>query len=104
MGPKEVLHQVPFAGGEEHPLGIEVAARAFQVMRDGIYFIPPAAKNGSGREIRFYDFATRQSWVIQSLGRISISFGLSVSPDGKTFLYSVSQSNGINLMLVENFR
>ena len=49
---------------------------------------------------KFYDFATRQSRVIQSLGRISISFGLSVSPDGKTFLYSVSQSNGINLMLV----
>jgi hypothetical protein len=30
--------------------------------------------------------------------------GFTVSPDRKTFLYSVRRENGSNLMLVENFR
>jgi Tol biopolymer transport system component/DNA-binding winged helix-turn-helix (wHTH) protein len=102
VGPKSVLHELSLAGGDEHPLGIDVAARAFQVTGDGVYFISLAGKNG--RELRFYDFVTRQPRVIQSLGKVGLSFGLSVSPDGKTFLYSALYDSGRNLMLMENFR
>lgn len=104
IGPGSVLNEMSFAGGGQHPLGIDVAQRAFQVMRDGVYFIPTPGKNGGSLEIRFYDFATGRSQLTQSLGNISILFGLSVSADRKTFLYSVVQNNGRNLMLLENFR
>lgn len=63
-----------------------------------------AGKDGRGREIRFYDFPSRGSRLIQALGNADIHIGLTVSPDRKIFLYSVAGDNGRNLMLVENFR
>jgi eukaryotic-like serine/threonine-protein kinase len=98
------LIEAPASGGPEHLLGITVASRAFHVVVDGIYFIAPPGKDGSGFEIRFYDFATHRSRLIQALGDINNWLGFAVSPDRKTFLYSVEQDNGRNLMLVENFR
>jgi serine/threonine protein kinase/Tol biopolymer transport system component len=104
VGSNWMLHEMSLAGGDQHPLGFDVQSRAFQVMPDGIYFIPTARKTGSGLEIRFYDFATGRSQLMQSLGNISILFGLSVSANRKTFLYSMVQNSGRNLMLLENFR
>jgi Tol biopolymer transport system component/tRNA A-37 threonylcarbamoyl transferase component Bud32 len=98
------IREAAFGGGQEHPLGITVVGRAFQVVSDGIYFVAPAGQDASGREIRFYDFVTRRSRVIQALGDVDTFIGLTVSPDRKTFLYSVAQDHGRNLMLVENFR
>jgi len=98
------LQEVPAAGGQEHSLGVHIVLGAFQVMPDGIYFIAPAGKDSRDREIRFYDFAMHQSRLIQTLGDVNTMLGLAVSPDRKSFLYSVDQDNGSNLMLVENFR
>lgn len=115
------LYASPIAGGPERSLGLQVIGSAFEVMPDGIYFISPAGiyKNSSGiglldfrnwvrdagadREIRFYDFATHRSRLIQALGHVNTFYRLAVSPDRKTFLYSVWQENGRNLMLVQNF-
>lgn len=69
----------------------------------GDYYIGVAGKDGRGREIRFYDFPSRGSRLIQALGNADIHIGLTVSPDRKIFLYSVAGDNGRNLMLVENF-
>jgi hypothetical protein len=55
-------------------------------------------------EIRFYDFATHRTRLIQDLGDVPTFIGLAVSLDRKTYLYSVRDENGRNLMLVENFR
>lgn len=99
-----VLHEAPAAGGQDRSLGVGVAYCAFQVVSDGIYFIAPAGRDGSGREIRFYDFAARKSRLIQALGNVNTFLGLAVSPDRKIFLYPVWQENSRNLMLVENFR
>lgn len=98
------LYEAPVARGPEHPLGVTVDAGAFQVMREGIYFIATAGKKGQAREIRFYDLATRKSRLIQSLGEINNFVGLTVSPDRKTFLFPVLQDLGRNLMFIENFR
>lgn len=99
-----VLKELPAVGGREHSLGLHSVGASFQVMPDGIYFIAPAGKDSRDREIRFYNFATHQSRLIQTLGDVNIMLGLAVSPDRKSFLYSVEQDNGTNLMLVENFR
>jgi hypothetical protein len=98
------LYEAGVAGGPEHPLGVTTAFRSFQVTSDGIYFITWAGENGRGSELRSYDSATRQSRLIQTLSEVNTGFGLSVSPDRKIFLYTVLQSSGRDLMLVDNFR
>jgi hypothetical protein len=98
------LHEISFAGLNQIPLGIAVQSRAFQVMGDGIYFIPTAEKNGSNRKIQFYEFATGRSHLTQSLGNVNFLFGLAVSANHRSFLYSVVHNDGRNLMLLQNFR
>ena len=63
----------------------------------------PRRGDDRGREIRFYDFAARRARLIQALGDVDTYYGLTVSPDGKSFLYTL-QHQSRNLMLVENFR
>jgi hypothetical protein len=99
------LYQVPVAGGEERPLGLKVIQDDFEVMPDGIYYIAQTHGNRfRGGELRFYDFATSRERLVQPLGDLAFYFGLTVSPDRKTFLYSAEQGTGGDLMLVENFR
>ena len=62
------LYEASISGGEERPSGVNVMGPTFEVMANGIYFIAPADKNENGREIRFYDFATHRSRLIQDLG------------------------------------
>jgi Tol biopolymer transport system component len=97
------LYEVPIAGGPQRLLPINVAYRNFEVVPDGIYFITRAGANGRGRDLRFYDFGTRKSRLIQELGEI-VCLSLNVSPDRNKFLFEVNQDNGSDLMLVENFR
>jgi len=94
----------PLGGGSERPVeGVEVAYRPFQVFPDGIYFMARSDPHGNGREIRFYDFATNRSRLVQSLGVVNTDHGLSVSPDRTTFLYTVVANDTRNLMLSEGF-
>jgi eukaryotic-like serine/threonine-protein kinase len=101
--PPYELDEVPVAGGPQRRLPISVVFYSFDVVPDGIYFITPLDTNGGGQELRFYDFATRKSRLIQPLGDVS-SNGLSVSPDRKKFLFFSWHGSGRDLMLVENFR
>ena len=73
---------------------------AFDVVHDGIYYITPRGENLC--EIRFHEFAARRSRMIAVIER-PVAFGLSVSPDRKTFLFS-RPVTGSDLMMVENFR
>jgi hypothetical protein len=99
------LCEVPAAGGEERPLGLKVIHDDFEVMPDGIYYVAQTRDNRfRGGEICFYDFATRRERLVQPLGDVEFLFGLSVSSDRKSFLYSVEPGRASDLMLVENFR
>ena len=50
-----------------------------------------------------FDFATRRSvTVARNLGNVDVGF--TVSPDGRTILYSRVDSSVDDLMMVENFR
>jgi hypothetical protein len=54
-------------------------------------------------EIRFYEFATDGSRLVSPIeGRPYLY--MSVSPDRKTFLFTLYGSVGSDLMLIENFR
>jgi Tol biopolymer transport system component len=94
------LYARPLAGSEERQVLGEVAFRGFDVFEDGIYYL------GHGRplktEIRFHNFVGGRSRVISEI--LWPSLGLSVSPDRKTFLYSLWAPVGSDLMLIENFQ
>jgi hypothetical protein len=66
-----------------------------------VYFISKPDEKGVS-SIRFKDFATGSMRTIVPIkGRVS--WGLSVSPDRRSFLYT-QYEGGSDLMLVENFR
>ncbi len=91
----------PLRGGEETQVIKRVAMRGFAVFEDGIYYLDSIGPAKS--EICFHEFATRRNRVIGSIDA-PLSYGLSVSPDRKTFLFTRYASAGSDLMLIENFR
>jgi hypothetical protein len=53
--------------------------------------------------LQYFDFATlRSTTLAHDLGNVDVGF--TVSPDGRTILYSRVDSSIDDLMLVENFR
>jgi Tol biopolymer transport system component len=98
------IWRVPAEGGEEvlvlthHKAGL---GRAWTVVDKGIYFA--TADNPPQRLIEFYNFATRKVTQVAKLDRPFRSV-LSVSPDGRSLLYSQVDQSGSDIMLMENFR
>ena len=71
-------------------------------MDDGIYYISKPNEKGVSY-IRFKESATVADRVVVPIeGRVD--WGLTVSPDRRTFLYNLLDETGSDLMLVENFR
>ena len=97
----EGLYSLTLSGGNETLVFPDPIIRtAFDVVHDGIYYVTPRDENLC--DIRFHEFATARSRVIAVIER-PVAFGLSVSPDRKTFLFS-RPVTGSDLMMVENFR
>jgi hypothetical protein len=93
---------MPLSGGEESQVLPSVFRSAFSVVNDGIYFIPEPGADGK-YSIQFLSFATgKVKTVVPIPGQVS--YGLSVSPDGRSILYTQNDEAGSDLMLVENFR
>jgi len=65
----------------------------------GIYFVPADAP----RTLRFFDFSTKQ---IRNVFEAKENFGggLSVSPGGRSLLYSQVDEENSDIMLVDHFR
>ncbi len=95
------LWTLPLSGGKERLVLDSVCARAFAVARDGIYYL---ACSDGGNSINFRRFATNQNEEIVPLKEAVDGMGLAVSPDRKTFLFTVWARNGSNVMVVDNFR
>ena len=93
---------MPLSGGEESQVLSSVNWSAFFPVKDGIYFIP---ERGTDRKssIQFLSFATGKVKIVAPISG-SPSEGLSVSPDGRSLLFSQDDEAGSDLMLVENFR
>ena len=96
------LWKMPASGGEESQVLPSVHLRAFALVNDGIYFIPEPSTDGK-YSIQFLSFATAKVKVVAPLSGKPAE-GLSVSPDGRSILFSQFDEAGSDLMLVENFR
>jgi eukaryotic-like serine/threonine-protein kinase len=96
------LWKMPVSGGEESQVLPFVANRAFSLISDGIYFIPASGADGRS-SLQFLSFATGKVKTVAPISGSS-GEGLSVSPDGRSILFSQFDEAGSDLMLVENFR
>ena len=76
--------------------------RAFSLVNEGIYFIPEPGADGKS-SIQFLSFATGKVKTVAPMSGPPAE-GLSVSPDGRSLLFSQFDEAGSDLMLVENFR
>jgi Tol biopolymer transport system component len=106
------LWRVPVEGGEESQVLESLSAwNAFDVVDEGIYFVPTSKlsarasteySNFGGTSIQFLNLATRK---VKSIAAIEGgSDGLSVSPDRRWILYTQLVQQGSDLLLVENFK
>ena len=79
-----------------------VTKHAFSLVDEGIYYIPWPGNNLNS-SIQFLSFATGK---VNMVARMSAppAKGLSVSPDGRSILYTQLDESGCDLMLVENFK
>jgi hypothetical protein len=90
--------QVPVDGGDEVQVtpGIDLWGN-FAVVDSGIFFVPK--EKGA---IQFFDFATRQVKTIAKVDK-PITFGLTATADGRTVLYTQTDREIDELILVEDF-
>jgi Tol biopolymer transport system component len=97
------IWRVPLGGGEEKLIadGLSYALN-FVVGDRGLYFL--AVGNAQNKtSIDFFEYATGKRTTLLNLGK-PYWWGMALSPDQKSLLYSVVDSAGSNLMLVDNFR
>jgi Tol biopolymer transport system component len=72
------------------------------VWRSNLVFLSP--KGEKGPSIAVFNLTTRETTELVALGpEMKPSFGLNVSPDGRSILYTRKDRSGSDLMLVENF-
>jgi hypothetical protein len=74
-------------------------AELWTLSRSGVYFVPAEAS----RSLRYFDFATRQIRPIFEVDKDFVS-GLSLSPAGRSIIYSLVGDVNSEIMLVDHFR
>ncbi|HLK64506.1 MAG TPA: protein kinase [Bryobacteraceae bacterium] len=100
VGAPSPVWRVPVAGGDPVKVVQGVVNIAFALSKTGIFYID---QDSGDTRLQFYDFATGKPHTIaRNLGEVGQ--GLSVSPDGRTILYSRMSPPVSDLMLVDPFR
>ena len=100
------IYSRPVAGGPEKPFlkSVSLAVGSFQVFEKGIYYVCQTGIKRSGPlEFRFQDFSTEKIQVLTKFNATN-GQGLTVSPDGKTMLDTLSTGSNSDLLMVENFQ
>ncbi|MCL4850093.1 MAG: serine/threonine-protein kinase [Bryobacteraceae bacterium] len=103
------LWRVPIAGGEEEPV-LESLRAGFwgywAIVPRGVYFLERREIQNIG--IRYYlrllDLKTMRESTVMPIEKRPFNAGLSVSPDGRHFLYTQVDQSDTDIMLVEDFR
>jgi len=96
------LFALPLAGGNERKVIDCVAFYGFTVGLAGVYHLACGADPRSV-PLSLLDPATGRDRLLGNLENAA-AVGLTVSPDGKTILYEKMIGEGVDLMMIENFR
>jgi Tol biopolymer transport system component len=101
------IWRAPSDGGQAEEAIVpdnDMAQAVVQPVRDGIYYLE-WARGERGAVLEFYDFATKKSTARLTMKDADLSGdAFRVSPDGKYVLYSKTDRNETNLVLVDDFR
>jgi hypothetical protein len=95
---------MPAEGGEEAQVLPSVTTDGFSVVGRGIYYLNRQADPGPA--IEFHDFASGRASRVAAFsieGELH-GAGFAVSPDERSFLYTVWPKPKSDIVLVENFR
>lgn len=97
------IWKVPVSGGQEIKVleGLSYSLN-FVATDKGIYFMS-VGYEANQTAIEFYDFATSRRELLFTLNKPWF-YGMSISPDQHSLVYSVIDHAGSNLMLIDNFR
>ncbi|HEY1759570.1 MAG TPA: protein kinase [Bryobacteraceae bacterium] len=95
------LWKMPVDGGPETQVIPDVHRYDYAVTGKGIYFATEGTR-GRSAAIQFLNLATGITTQIVKVDK-PLELGLTVSPDGRSLLFSQVDSYGRDLMLVENF-
>jgi Tol biopolymer transport system component len=97
------LWRMPVGGGEENEVVAGISDwSTFAPLDHGVYFIPRRGHTAPA-SIQFLSFADGGITTIAAIAK-PVFVGLTVSPDGKSLLYTQIDQEGSDLMLVERFR
>jgi eukaryotic-like serine/threonine-protein kinase len=98
------IWRVPVGGGEERQVLPSVGDRRFAVRSDGIYYIAWPGYS-SVASLQFFRFVTGKTKKITEIEGpfLLYDFGLTVSPDGRSVLYTHPDLPNSSLLVVENF-
>lgn len=101
-GYSEELYQLPLQSSSTESLEKRIPAlhdqSLYTVTSDGIYFVPSNAP----KSILYLDFVSGKVRKVTDMARPTNN-GLSISPDGKSILYTQISEANANLMLVDHF-
>lgn len=97
------IWKMPVEGGAETQVAKDAIYRVNYALTDkGIYYYALKNPADGASSIQFFNFATGALAEVIKVPR-GVDLGLTVSPDGRTLLYSQVDQEGGNIMLVENF-
>jgi Tol biopolymer transport system component len=96
------LWKMPVEGGPETQVLPDVYRFNYAITPRGIYFTPRDVRDGTS-SVQFLSFATGKTAEIVKVLK-PLDLGLTISPDGRTLLYTQTDYTTRDLMLVENFR
>ncbi len=101
------LWRIPAQGGQATKILEGLSSYLNLAIVDGGVFFVPDRGVAASSSIRFLSFATNRIRPVASFDKpldLGPSGGVSVSPDGRSILYTQFEQAGSELMLVENFR
>ncbi len=103
------LWRMPVAGGTEDEILPSLRtgyANYWCFGRTGLNYVDREERKGGGARyaLHHFDPATKKDAVITYLARRPFSGGLSVSPDGRQFLYTQVDTSETEILMVEGFR
>ena len=94
------IWRMPLNGGDDEKILDQPESWAtWALARRGIYFLD-RTNNGTAR-IEFFDFTTHKRTLIGDVDKPT--FGLALSPDGRSLLYTRNEFEDYEIMLVRNF-